>query len=225
MPALHCPSCAAPRDDGHPDPLARCDSCGALISAALHDSLLCAQPRVTADRARALVRNAVPQVESSWSTGAASLVHYPFADGGSARRPFRPLAGLPSSIVRHFRPSGADMRLASETSTCGTEGVCVPPTLPAPAGSRTILYPFWRVSLRRSREESAAWCDAIDGQVMLSERLAKDAPKEPARSDGRLAVAAIAGTIVGLAVGFPASLVPLAVAYAVLRTPVPDSDR
>ncbi|UCF68083.1 MAG: hypothetical protein JSV80_01940 [Acidobacteriota bacterium] len=198
MPAYACPSCGAPFDGEQPDPLARCRSCSSLLAVdPQRRRPLEARPRLDVASARRAVGSALAERGARWRPGAGELVFYPFAQTGQARRPLLPLACLPPAIERGWRASGADFVVAAHAADetdieqQAAEVVRVPPSLGTPPDRAVAYYPFVHVVLSRAdagsaapsaahpAHHSAAWCDAVDGQVMFPEDLQPPAASSP----------------------------------------------
>lgn len=231
MATPRCPRCGAPHEFEQPDPIARCAWCGGLLASAHLPPLpLVARPRLDASQAKERVlREASPQ-GGVRHPGAPRLVYYPFAIEPSSRRPYRPLSALPPALADGWRSAGVDLvrELEDEHAKESERAQGAPPpapinetrvpiSLPLPAsGVTTVHYPFWRVPLSGEGEESAAWVDAIDGQVILPADLAEDARHAragDARDQGRLALWMLAaGGLAALVLPFPMSLAPIALA-------------
>ena len=211
MTLLRCPSCAAPFESQRPDPLSRCAWCGALLSPAVIAGTLYADPRLDVPAARRAVALALGTEASEWQPVRTTLVAYPFAADGPARNPFRPLAGLPSSLTAGWRPSGSDLATTRDACLPDVAIVVAPAEQPA-GGTNVIVYPFYRVELRRDEQETAAWCDGVDGQVVLPDTLrpasAGAGPPPPDTST------AMIGAGLGLVLPLPWSLAALALAAA-----------
>jgi hypothetical protein len=226
MGAVICPRCGAPQQDAQPDPLARCEWCGALLaSAELPTTPLRALRRVDAETARLRVARALVRAGGGWVPGTPQPVYYPFSLNGSARRPFAPLATLPPLLATGWRGSGADLvRDAGDDGALEEleEGAArVPASLPPLPGHPLVHYPFYRVPLRGPAGESAGWCDGVDGQVVLPEELSAGAPRPAAAGlRGPALTAAAFGGACGLVLPFPWSLVPLGAAAALAWTRV-----
>lgn len=236
MPTPECPRCGAPHDLLHPDPLARCEFCGALLASSdLPPLPLVASIRVDEGAARGRVeRELGADAATGRRVGSLQLVYYPFAVLPSSRKPYRPLAALPPAIADGWRPSGASLirdiaqdqgeRVLTPTeaeavrlASAGVRGTRVPISLPLPTdGGPTIHYPFWRVPIADPRGDSAAWVDGIDGQVILPVDL--EAPvARPSAGAGdapalyRLSLWMVgAGAFAGFVLAFPYSLIPIA---------------
>ncbi len=215
-----CPSCGAALDRADNHPLARCNWCGALLAGSTESTRpLVARPRVDASRARVAVARELSRSGRSWLPGAAQLVFYPFAATGGVRRPFAPLAHVPPLLLHGWKPGGADLLPWSGAASAGVladGAVRVPVSLPLDAPVPVVHYPFFRVALRQDGRDSAAWCDAATGQVILPPELSLP----PARRRGGLAYEALAalglGAAVGLLVPFPFALLPLGAIGAAL---------
>lgn len=174
-----CPRCGAPQESVQPDPLARCEFCGALLAAEPGaEVLLDARPRLDPAKARRRVAAELRRSGAGgWGTREPSLALYPFFQDGGARRPYRPAAQLPPLIKAAWKPSGADLVFEGsdgEKSLLG-EAARIPIAEASEGGESVVFYPFYRVPLVRGEEESAAWCDGVDGQVMLPVQLAQAA--------------------------------------------------
>lgn len=126
------------------------------------------------------------------------MVWYPFARGDDPRRALVPLAALPPLIARDWHASGADLIAAGERPAPG--GRRVAPSLGTPADRPVIYYPFHRIVMQRDEDRSAAFCDGIDGQLLLPDDLAarpvRSGPRVPRRwCDAALAAGAAAGLL------------------------------
>lgn len=221
MPEPTCPSCGAALEKPTPHHLARCNWCGALLAGGSDANRpLVARPRLDASRARVAVARALAHSGRSWLPGGAQLVFYPFAATGTVRRPFAPLAHVPPLLIHGWRPGTADLLPYAGATSAGvmSDGaVRVPVSLPLDAPVPVVHYPFFRVLLRQEGRDSAAWCDAATGQVILPPELAEP----PAKRRGSLAFDAVTALALGAAVGilmpFPFALLPLgAIGAAVL---------
>jgi len=223
MAAQVCPMCSAPAQPIAVNALESCGWCGALLA---HDPLpvgvVLAGPRVDQRMARVSVQNRLGNAAAEWSTGKGELIFYPFALTGDNRRPFEPLAGLPPLIHDGWRPSGTSLspvgldRGDERSISAEVRGATrVPWSVDAGEVERVVQYPFHRIPLVGNGGKSAAWCDAVDGQVMLPDDL---------RSSGRFADRAqfqrwiCGGGAVGLACGLllpsPVAQVTAAVSIA-----------
>ena len=206
-----CPRCGAPQESAQPDPLARCEFCGALLAAAPGaEVLLDALPRLDSSKARRRVAAELRRSGAGgWGTREPSLALYPFFQGSSARRPYRPAAQLPPVIEAAWKPPGAD--LVFEGSDVEKSPLAKAARIPiaesSEGGESVVFYPFFRVPLVRKDEESAAWCDGVDGQVMLPVHLARAVGV----SEGKLAKlrgpAFMAGAVAGLLFPAPYSFI------------------
>lgn len=215
-----CPQCGAPRDAREPDPLARCASCGALLfDGPATEGTLVARERFDAKKARSLVARALSSGGRDWLPATPELVWFPFVATGDPRHPFRPLAQLPPLFQGSWRPAGADLVEAPRGGSApgeGTDpGVRVAATLPVPARSLVVHYPIYRVPLEQADAVSAAWCDGVDGRVLLPPELAQPAGTPRDALLGRWVWgAAITGALCGLLLPFPHSALAVAVAGA-----------
>lgn len=175
MSEITCPQCGAGLAGTEPDPLARCPWCGSLLSAGKQSGRpLVAKPRLDERRARSLVARSLARVGHNWLPGTSQLVYYPFAATGQPRQPYRPLTHLPPLLGQGWRPSGADL-ISADTTEPGpgsSQPLMVPARVAEPLSGPIVHYPFFRVPLSQAGQESAAWCDAVTGQVMLPTELA-----------------------------------------------------
>ncbi len=203
-----CPRCGAPLERSQPDPLARCPWCGCLLATRSWPAeRLAARPRLDARNARSRVARALARRGLEWVPGPPVLTWFPFAPSRDPRRPYEPLSTMPPLLAREWRPSGADLVAGPEMPVDDGTAARVPASHPAPAGEPVIEYPFWRVPLRQEGEDSAAWCDAVDGQVILPEELAAAgtaARREPLRRWTLFCV--LAGCLGGFLLPVPWSL-------------------
>jgi hypothetical protein len=223
VPALRCPRCGAPQDHEQPDALARCPWCAALLlSADLPPIPLTATPRLDENDARRRVTQALRRRAAQVATDTPRLVFYPFAVQPSARRPYRPLSALPPSVIDAWRPSGADMVRdatadadGSSGEVGGREATRVPISLPVPDGVPTVHYPFYRVPVRVEGVESAAWCDGVDGQVILGEETDTSVEEAEGAALHHWAVGTVGvALLLALILPFPYALVPIGAAGA-----------
>ena len=222
MPVPRCPQCGAARDEASPDPLARCRSCGALLADGAASGTLVARARFEAHEARLKVARALSERGRAWVPGAPELVLLSFETTGDPRQPFRPTAALPPLLGVGWRPAGAD--LAHERHAGPRTGDPGGDTGPLAAASRVlparaliVRYPLYRVPLVQGDFASAAWCDAVDGRVVLPPELAEGDPPADERRLGRwVALAAAIGLAGGLLLPFPLSALAVAVGGAVL---------
>ncbi|MCU0230392.1 MAG: hypothetical protein MUC67_03325 [Acidobacteria bacterium] len=222
MSVPRCPQCGAARDAARLDPLAPCGSCGALLAEGDPQGTLVARARFEPREARMKVARALAERGRMWLPGVPDLVFIPFAATGDPRQPFRPLAALPPLLGPDWRPAGAGLtpeRLARPSTAEGAHaaGPRAAPSRSAPAPALLVQYPFYRVPLARGEFTSAAWCDGVDGRVVLPPELA-EAPRPAAgRHLGRwVALSAGIGLAAGLLLPFPISALGLAVGGAVL---------
>ncbi|MBP7149030.1 MAG: hypothetical protein KBD01_15990 [Acidobacteria bacterium] len=228
MPETRCSRCGAPVRDNEPDVLARCAWCGALLGAGNWSGrTLFARPRLDERAARQAVARELDQVGRPWLPGPATVMYFPFSVTGEARRPYRPLAQLPPTLARGWKPSGADL-VASPPSggggaaEQGGDGVPeqvarVAATIPEPREGPVILYPFFRVTLSQAGEESAAWCDGVDGRVMLPGDLQELHPVADRSRLGAWPALAMAGGLgAGLVFPFPVAVAITAAGGALL---------
>jgi hypothetical protein len=168
-----------------------------------------ARPRLTPQKARGAAARALARSGRTWLPGTPQLVFYPFAPTNSPRKPYLPLAQLPPLLQRGWRPSGADLSTWSGAASAGIQlegAVRVPVSLPLSAELPVVHYPFYRVPLAQNGRDSAAWCDASSGQVILPADLtpAKCAPRSgPVRIGSALFAA---GAMLGLLLPFPVSV-------------------
>jgi hypothetical protein len=222
MPVPRCPQCNATRDGAPPDQLARCNSCGALLAGGAASGTLVARARFEAHEARVKVARALSERGRAWVPGVPELVLLPFANTGDPRQPFRPLAGLPPLLGAGWRPAGADLAHARHAGPAIGEPEADPG--PRAAGSRAlpspalvVQYPLYRVPLVQGDFASAAWCDGVDGRVVLPPELAEAQGSADYRNLGRwVALAAAIGLAGGLLLPFPLSVLGVAVGGAVL---------
>ncbi len=222
MSVPRCPQCGAPRGAREPDPLARCASCGALLfDGPATEGTLVARERFDAKGARSRVARALSSAGRAWLPGTPELVWFPFVATGDPGRPFRPLAQLPPLFEGSWRPAGADLVESGRGRPATAEGVDpgmhVVATQPVPARALVVHFPLYRVPLAQADEVSAAWCDGVDGRVLLPPELAR--PETTAR-DVRLGRwvrgAALGGSLCGLLFPFPYSALAVALAAAAL---------
>lgn len=91
----------------------------------------------------------------------------------------------------------------------------MPITLPLPEGASTVHLPFWRVPISGAGHESAAWCDAVSGQVILPLELAGTESRAEHVALGQWALLPlVVGAAAGLLFPFPFSLLPIGAAGA-----------
>ncbi len=214
MSQIKCPRCGGIDEREQPDPLSRCEFCGALLaSRGVGEAPLEARRRLDGAQARARIRRALGRREDTrWHIGPAELVYYPFAADGPSRAPFRPLADLPPLLARSWRASGADLvrEQPKGAREGGRPGARVALREEVAPGTTVVMYPFFHLTLESASEESACWCDAVDGQVMLPEELH---PHEVISRSGAMDQVRTLASVMGLACGillpFPFSLFAL----------------
>ena len=217
--ASTCPSCGATIDDPSLARIDRCPWCGAIFASPDEVARpMLAKPRLSPDDARRLVASALSGAPEPWTAGTADLVFYPFAKTGSPREPLAPLADLPPALREAWRPAGTDLVAdGGEEAAAAAKGAArVEPALEPPAATARIDYPFYRVALRSSGRVSAAWCDALSGQVLAPDVAASRAaaPRGLLERESLLVLAAsAAGAIV---VPFPYSLAVAGAALGVV---------
>ncbi|RMG46027.1 MAG: hypothetical protein D6718_06265 [Acidobacteria bacterium] len=167
-----CACCGAPFHSRQPDPLARCEFCGALLAvdASGAHAPLEARLRVSErDAWRRLLAALGDGARRAWQPYESALIWYPFARGDDPRRPLVPLAVLPPLLERAWHASGADLIEAGPEPEAG--GRRVAPSRGVPADRPVVYYPFHRLVLLRGEERFAAWCDGIDGELLLPDDL------------------------------------------------------
>ena len=207
--ASACPSCGATIDDPSLARIDRCPWCGAIFASP--DDVarpMLAKPRLSGEDARRLVAAALAGAPEPWTAGPADLVFYPFAKTGSPREPLSPLADLPPALREGWRPAGTDLLAdgGEEASAAAKGAARVPPAIEPPSSTTRIDYPFFRVALRSAERVSAAWCDALSGQVLAPDVAAARAAA-PRGLLGREALLVLAASAVGaIALPFPYSL-------------------
>ncbi len=219
-----CPRCSAPHVGDITDPLARCAWCGTLLASdAWPADAMVARAHLDPRRARLAVTRKIAQAGRTWTAEQAHLVYYPFAVTGNPRRPYRPLTDLPPSLAGGWRPSGTDLLREDEAHSekdmpaFVLTAARVPIRDPLPPQTSVVRYPFFRVALRSEGRDSAAWCDAVDGQVVLPEDLLLEDLRVEDRNLTRQAwIAGAIGAGGGLLLPFPFSLIPSTVAGIVL---------
>lgn len=170
-----CPRCGAPWQPRHPDPLERCTWCGALLaSGQWPDEARQAKVHVAPHEVRSATARALSRLGHRWLPGTPQLIYYPFALTGIPREPYRPLAALPPALRDGWRPSGAAALALDQGAARGDHelaAVRVPVSAPLPQSGGLVQYPFYRIPLQATGQDSAAWCDATTGQVMLPDGL------------------------------------------------------
>jgi hypothetical protein len=222
MPVPHCPQCGAARDGATPDPLARCSSCGALLAGGEASGTLVARARFEPHEARLKVARALAERGRAWVPGAPELLLLPFAATGDTRQPFRPLVALPPLLGVGWRPAGADLAHDHPAGSAAAEtGIEAGPRAAAsralPARALMVQYPLYRVPLVQGDFASAAWCDGVDGRVVLPPELAEAPQSADGQHLGRwVALAAAIGVAGGLLLPFPLSAFAVAIGGAIL---------
>ena len=222
MPVPCCPQCGALRDGVTTDPYARCGSCGALLADGVASRTLVARARFEAHEARLKVARALSGRGRAWVPGVPERVLLAFAATGDPRHPFRPLSALPPLLGVGWRPAGSDLAsephagfAAGEPGGDGGPRAAVSHALPAEA--LVVHYPLYRVPLVQGDFVSAAWCDGVDGRVVLPPELAESRGTGNARHLGRwVALAAAIGLAGGLLLPFPLSALGVAAGGVVL---------
>ncbi|MCU0225018.1 MAG: hypothetical protein MUF27_13325 [Acidobacteria bacterium] len=217
MPVSRCPQCGAARDAVTTDPMACCHSCGALLAGGAAGGTLVARARFEPHEARLKVARALAGRGRAWLPGVPELVLVPFAATGNPRQPFRPLAALPPLLGGGWRPAGAGLAQAAPAGAPASEPgprAAASRALPAPA--LIVQYPLYRVPLVQGEFASAAWCDGVDGRVVLPPELSEPPRAADGRRLGRwAALAAAIGLAGGLLLPFPLSALGVAVGGAV----------
>lgn len=222
MAVPRCPQCGAARDEATPDPLARCSSCGALLADGAASGTLVARARFEAHEARLKVARALSGRGRAWVPGVPERVLLSFATTGDPRQPFRPLAALPPLLGVGWRPAGAGLAYDRHAGPApgepgGDAGPLAAALRALPARALIVQYPLYRVPLVRGDFVSAAWCDAIDGRVVLPPELAETvAPADERRLGRWVALAAAIGVGGGLLLPFPLSAAAVSVGGAIL---------
>ena len=222
MPVPRCPQCGAARDEATSDPLARCRSCGALLAGGGATGTLVARTRFEAHEARLKVARALSERGRAWVPGAPELVFFSFATTGDPRQPFRPTAALPPLLGVGWRPAGADLARDRHAGPAagepgGDAGALAAALRALPAQALIVQYPLYRVPLVQGDFASAAWCDGVDGRVVLPPELAEaDVPADERRLGRWVALAAAIGLAGGLLLPFPLSAVAVATGGAIL---------
>ncbi|MDQ7007925.1 MAG: hypothetical protein Q9Q40_11900 [Acidobacteriota bacterium] len=208
MAGARCPRCGGPREDRQPDPLSRCAYCGALLAALEPARRLEARPRLDAAAARRRVaRTLLRRGERGWRTLEPRPVVYPLLRQADPRHPYQPLAPLPPALTGRWRPSGADLVIDENWAAAGSCASRVPISIEPPAGASVVFYPFFRVPLSRGDEETAAWVDAVDAQVILPGELGQGAGDDHRGLERALTVGLAGGTGAGLLLPLPLSAV------------------
>ncbi|HHN74628.1 MAG TPA: hypothetical protein ENK10_05300 [Acidobacteria bacterium] len=217
MATARCPRCGGPRDDRQPDPLTRCEYCGALLASLDPAPRLEARPRLDAGAARRRVaRTLLRRGEKGWRSGIPRTVIYPFVRQPDPRHPYRPLAPLPPALAGQWRPSGADLLIDDAGAPAGPAVSRVPISIEPAAGDSVVFYPFFRVPLSRGTEQSAAWVDGVDAQVILPFELGRNGGDDLRRLEQILALGLAGGAGAGLLLPLPFSAVAATVLGAVL---------
>ncbi len=222
MPVSRCPQCGAARDVEKPDSLARCSSCGALLADGAASGTLVARARFAPHEARLKVARALSARGRAWLPGSPELVLFPFTPTGDPRQPFRPLAALPPLLGGGWRPAGADLARDPHAGPAAGEparetGPRAVASCAVAAPALIVQYPLYRVPLEHGDFASAAWCDGVDGRVVLPPELAAPEPPTGELRLGRwVALAAGIGLAGGMLLPFPASAVAVSVGGAVL---------
>jgi hypothetical protein len=206
-----CLRCGALQDGPEPDRPGRCAWCGALLAGEAGTGRpLVARPRLTPQKARAATALALARTGRTWLPGSPQLVFYPFAPTHSPRKPYLALAQLPPLLRRGWTPTGADLLTWSGAASAGIQlegAVRVPVSLPLSTELPVVDYPFYRVPLAQEGRDSAAWCDASSGQVILPDDLVAE---QRSGSSGFVRITAglfAVGGVVGLVVPFGVSVV------------------
>ena len=221
MPVPRCPQCGASRDAATTDPLARCLSCGALLADGDAGGTLVACARFEPHEARLKVARALAERGRAWLPGVPELVLVPFTATGDPRQPFRPLAALPPLLGGGWRPAGAGLAHSGPAGAAagapgGEPGPRTAASRAVPAPALIVQYPLYRVPLVQGEFASAAWCDGVDGRVVLPPELAEPPQAAGGRRLGRwAALAAAIGVVGGLLLPFPLSALGVAVGGAV----------
>ena len=214
MKQARCPRCGAGATREQPDPLARCESCGALLaSSGLAEAPRLARTRLDPQAARDRVHQVLLQTgHGAWRVGPAELVYYPFAADGPARAPYRPLAELPPLVAGRWKAAGADLvrDIPDDAGAGDSPATRIPVADPPPPGTPVVHYPFYRLPLENDSELTACWCDGVDRQVMLPEELRHTESTEQRQSLGKVQLITTAvGIGCGLVLPFPYSLLTL----------------
>lgn len=205
-----CPRCGALQDGPEPGRLGRCAWCGTVLESSGNDGRpLVARPRLSPQQARVAAARALTRSGRSWLPGLPQLVFYPFAPTNSARKPYLALAQLPPLLQRGWKPGGADLLTWQGAHSAGVQiegAVRVPVSLPMSTELPVVHYPFYRIPLRQEGRDSAAWCDAASGQVILPEDLVAETAAPDRERTWIVRTGFGAGLVVALLAPFPASI-------------------